>query len=86
MTLKNTRIARSPLSGRINLARFGKDKSVALEVKDVTSDFFQTIVSHAFDGKMPKVEDLTIFNFGGGEEHFEVTVKRVEAEPIKPLI
>lgn len=74
--LSRVRIRHAAISGRVVLARFGKDPSVALETQDVMSDFFQALASYAFEGKMPERGDAATFSFGGGDEHFSVTVTR----------
>jgi len=78
MKLTSVKIRHAPLSNRIVLARFGKDQNVALDTVDATSDFWQTLVSYAFDGKMPAEGFASEVSFGGGDEQFVVTVKRKE--------
>lgn len=70
------RIKYAPLSGRFVIARFGKDKEVALETIDATNDFLQALLTHAF-GKIPEEGSSTKFTFGGGNEQFECQIKRL---------
>lgn len=78
MNLSSVNIRHAPLSNRIVLARFGKDKEVAIETKDAMSEFWQALVSYAFDGKMPKHGDAAEINFGGGDEQFSLVIRRKE--------
>ncbi len=80
--LQNIQIRHTALGDRIVLARFGKDPTVALETRDAMNDFFQTLVSYAFDGKMPERGATVELDFGGGDEQFQMVVKR-KAE-VKP--
>lgn len=70
----------APLSKRIVLARFGKDKNVALETKDAMNEFLQVLVQYAFDdgGKLPAIGDEAEVCFGAGNEQFVLTLKRIE--------
>lgn len=78
--IKNTSIRYAPLSKRIVLARFGKDKTLALETRNATNEFLQVLLQYAFDdGKMPDVGDEAEVTFGAGDEQFVLTVKRVPA-------
>ena len=79
--LDKIKLTRAPLSGRIVLARIGKNPLVALEKRDATSEFFQTVVSYAFGGKMPEPGEGAEVSFGGGDEQFVMTVRRISAEP-----
>lgn len=74
--LTNIRIAHAQLRNCIVLARFGKDPKLALEIIDAESDFFNTLVSYAFDGRMPDAGEAVEVQFGGGDEQFTVTVRR----------
>lgn len=76
MSLENISIRVAPLSNRIVLARFGKDKNVALETKDVMNEFLQALVQYAFDGRMPEAGQKMELTFGGGNEQFTVTIGR----------
>lgn len=76
--VNNVRICHAALSNRIVLARFGKDPAVALGTKDATSEFWQALVSFAFDGEMPKPGSGCAFGFGAGDEQFSVTITRKE--------
>lgn len=76
MTLVKTQIRHAPLSNRIMLTRFGKDPRLALEQRDATSEFYQALVSFAFDGKMPCEGEAVEFQFGGGDEQFVITITR----------
>jgi hypothetical protein len=83
--LANTFIRYAPLSRRIVLARFGKDKDVALETKDSVNDFLQVLIQYAFDdGKIPSVGDEAEVSFGAGDEQFVLTVKRVTTPEPRP--
>lgn len=64
------------LSNRIVLARFGKNPDVALETRDAMNDFWQALVSYAFDGKLPEPDAAVKIDFGGGDEQFTLTVRR----------
>lgn len=75
--LSKVGIRHAPLSDRIVLARFGKDPSVALETRDAMNEFLQAIVSYAFDHKKPDVGGTAEFSFGGGDEQFVCTVRRL---------
>lgn len=79
MSLSKVAIRHAAISNRIVLARFGKDPTVALETTDAQSDFWKALVSFAFDGKPPEVGQATEIKFGGGDEQFELVLKRVEA-------
>lgn len=76
--MQDIRIVHSPLSDRVLLARFGKDKHTALETRDAMSEFWQTLCSYMFDGKMPAPGEESEVSFGGGDEQFVVRVRRVE--------
>jgi len=80
MSLNKTRLCVAPLSSRIVLARFGKDQSVALETRDAMNEFLQCIVEYAFSGDMPDEGEVAEVNFGGGNEQFELTLRRVVTE------
>lgn len=69
-------IRHAAISGRIVLARFGKDPTVALETRDAMNDFWQTLVSYAFDAKMPDPGCSADITFGGGDEQFELRLTR----------
>lgn len=74
--LANIRIVHSPLSDRILLASFGKNKENALETRDAMNEFLQSIVSYACDGKMPEKGESFEFDFGGGDEQFVIRLTR----------
>lgn len=74
--LKKVQIRHTALSERIVLARMGKDPAVALETRDIMSEFWQALVSYAFDGKMPEPGAGVEVLFGGGDEQFTLTIKR----------
>ena len=74
--LDKIHIRLAPLSNRIVLARFGKDQNLALETKDIMSEFLQALVQYAFDGKMPDPGYGNIVEFGGGDEQFEMHIRR----------
>lgn len=74
--LAKVQIRVAPLSGRVVLARFGKDERVALDTRDAMNDFLQALCSYAFDGKMPEPGAKASFNFGAADEQFVVTVER----------
>jgi len=81
MALDNIGIRYSALSERILLARFGRDKNVALETRDAMSEVLQVIVQYAYgDGKMPDIGDCTEVFFGGGDEQFKMVLERVEVK------
>lgn len=79
--LQKTRLAHTAISGRIVLARFGVDPRVALETRDVQSEFFQTAVSFAFDGRLPAPGAVGEVSFGGGDEQFIMSIRRLDAAP-----
>lgn len=85
MKLTSGKIRHAPLSNRIVLARFGKDQNVALDTEDATSDFWQTLISYAFSGKMPNEGSVSEVSFGGGNEQFIVTIKRKKTPPSAAL-
>lgn len=74
--LNKIRLTRAALSGRIVIARFGKDETLALDHRDATSEFYQTLVSAAFDGKVPVAGSGAELNFGGGDEQYVALVER----------
>lgn len=76
--LANVGIRVAPLSNRIVLARFGKDKSIALETRDAMNEVLQAVVQYAFDGKMPEKGDAAEIDFGGGDEQFILHIERVK--------
>lgn len=79
--LSDTFIRYAPLSKRIVVARFGKDREVALETRDAMSEFLHVLLQYAYDdGKMPAVGDEAEVSFGAGDEQFVLTVKRIAAE------
>lgn len=73
--LDNVELRLAPLSDRVVFARFGKDPQVALETKDAQSSFLQMIVQFTC-GDMPAPGESAMREFGGGDEQFEVTVRR----------
>ncbi|WP_313610757.1 hypothetical protein [Rhizobium sp.] len=81
MKIESIGIRHAPLSNRIVLARFGKDPHVALESRDAMDDFLKAIISYAFDGQMPVPGKAMEIKFGGGDEQFSMTVKRLETQP-----
>lgn len=81
MSLSKTHIRVSPLSNRIVLARMGKDPNVALETKDIMSEFWQALVQFAFDGKMPEPGEGMGIAFGGGDEQFTAVIRRNVKDP-----
>lgn len=83
MALENVSIRVAPLSNRIVLARFGKDKSVALETADAMNGFLQALVQYAFEGKMPDRGRSAEITFGGGAEQFQMSITRLtDAAPL----
>lgn len=76
MTLSKVAIRHAVLSNRIVLARFGKDPTLALETKDAQSDFWQALISFAFDGKAPEPGEAVEIKFCGDNDKFTCTVKR----------
>ena len=74
--LDNVQIKHALISGRIVLAKFGKDKTVALETRDAMPEFWKALASYAFDGKMPEPGAAVEIKFGGGDEQFVLTVSR----------
>lgn len=79
--VEKVRICHSTLTGRVVLARFGRDPNIALAKKDASSEFWQALVSFAFDGKMPQPGDAAEIDFGGGDEQFTVSITRKRVEP-----
>lgn len=75
--LSKIQIRHAAISGRIVLARFGQSPEVALETRDAMNEFWQAVVSYAFDAKMPEVGEASEVTFGGGDEQFTMTVRRV---------
>ncbi len=78
--LNNIHLRVAPLSNRVVISRFGKDPNVALETKDVQSEFLQTIVAYMADGKMPEVGEKFSLQFGGGDEQFFLILERITPE------
>ncbi len=76
--LNKVKLSQSAIGGRIVLARFGKDPNIALDTRDAQNEFLQTIVAYAFDGKMPQPGEAREVQFGGGDEQFVMTVRRVD--------
>ena len=76
MALNKIGIRHAPLSNRIVLARFGKDPTLALETTDAQSDFWQALISFAFDGKTPEPGEAIEIKFGSEVDKFTCTVKR----------
>lgn len=76
--LDRVHIRHTALGNRIVLARVGKDSNVALDTRDVQSEFWKALVSLAFDGKMPEPGQGVEIDFGGGDEQFTCIVKRKE--------
>lgn len=70
-------IRHAGLSSRIVLARFGKDPTTALDTRDAMSEFWQALVSFAFDGRLPGVGEEAEVNFGGGDEQFGLVLRRL---------
>ena len=79
--LQKMRLAHTAIGGRIVLARFGADPTVALETRDAQSEFFKTAVSFVFDGDLPAPGSAGEVSFGGGDEQFVMTIRRLDAEP-----
>lgn len=77
--MKNYKSVHSPLSDRVLLARFGKDPNTALETRDVMSEFWQALVSYSFDGVMPVEGEETEVRFGGGDEQFMISIRRMKS-------
>ncbi|WP_195714388.1 hypothetical protein, partial [Brucella sp. 10RB9210] len=75
------KICHAAISGRVVLARFGKDPHVALETRDAMNEFWQAVASYAFDGQMPEPGKSAEVSFGGGDEQFVMTVRRLAANP-----
>lgn len=80
MSITNVGIRFSPLTQRILLARFGRDKDTALETRDGMNEFLQVLVQYAFDGEKPAKGDAVEVRFGGGDEQFVMSLKRLETE------
>ena len=76
MSLNKISIRVAPLTNTIVLARFGKDKSLALETRDAMNDFLQALTQYVFEGVMPEKGEAVKINYGGGDEQFTLTVKR----------
>ncbi|WP_018900392.1 hypothetical protein [Rhizobium sp. 2MFCol3.1] len=76
MSIEKTGIRHAPLSNRIVLARFGKDPEVALETRDAMDEFLKALVSYCFDGKVPEPGEGMEWSFGGGDEQYEIVIKR----------
>ncbi len=79
-TLAKIGIRHAPLSNRIVLARFGKDPCVALDTKDAMNEFWQALVSYAFEMKMPAPGEGREISFGGGDEQFFLTITRIRPD------
>lgn len=80
--LDNISLRLAPLSNRMVMARFGKDKEVALDTKDVTSDVLQLITQYMF-GSMPDVGQAMELQFGGGSEQFVMKITRIPGKDAK---
>lgn len=83
--LAKVKIHVAALSGRVVLARFGKDDRVALDTRDAMNDFLQALCSYAFDGQMPEPGAKASFDFGAANEQFVVTVERLTTAGIAAL-
>lgn len=81
MALEKVGIRHAAFSGRIVLARFGKDPTLALETADAQSDFWKALVSFTFDGRTPEPGEAVEVAFGGGDEQFTCVVKRTPHNP-----
>lgn len=79
--LDNIKICRAAISGRVVLARFGKDPHVALETRDAMNEFWQAVASYAFDGQMPEPGKSAEVSFDGADEQFIMTVRRIATHP-----
>ena len=77
--LSDVSLGLAPLSNRIVLARFGKDKNLALETRDAMSEVLQVVTQYAFDGKMPGPGEVVEVSFGGGDEQFVMRLERKAA-------
>lgn len=75
-SLDKVHIRHTALGDRVVLARVGKDPDVALETRDAMNEFFQAIVSYACGSVMPEPGAGGQVTFGGGDEHFLLTVLR----------
>ncbi|MGJ4857023.1 hypothetical protein ACN6KF_003007 [Labrys sp. La1] len=78
-TLAKIQIRHAPLSNRIVVARFGKDPCVALDTRDAMSEFWQALVSFGFNMKIPEKGQACEINFGGGDEQYELVLRRVKS-------
>ena len=76
-TLQKVAIRHTSIGRRIVIARMGKDPRLALEQRDATSEFYQALVSFAFDGAMPEPGHEAEITFGGGDEQFVLTLRRL---------
>ncbi|KEA07460.1 hypothetical protein [Rhizobium rhizogenes] len=76
--LDKVSIRHAAISNTIVLARFGKDKSVALDTRDAMNEFWQALTSYTFDGKMPEKGSAVEVRFGGGDEQFVMRLERID--------
>lgn len=58
----------------------GFNPMVALETKDITNEFWQTLCQYSFNGRMPAKGEAVEVCFGGGDEQFVMTLKRKGTE------
>jgi hypothetical protein len=75
--LEKVSIRHAAISNAIVLARFGKDKEVAIETRVATSEFWQALASYTFDGKMPEKGSAVEVRFGSGDEQFVMRLERI---------
>lgn len=71
MNLRNITIQHSPLTDSLYLCRFGKDRSVALDKRDIEPDLMQALVAHMTHGA-PSGSRKTIRL---GDNYYEIQVK-----------
>lgn len=82
-TLDQVSIRVASISGRIVLARFGKDPEVALETRGIQSEFWKALTQYAFDGKMPAPGEAVEIKYGAEDEQFLVRVERRQLDEEK---
>lgn len=73
---EKTTLRVAPFGDKIMLVRFGAKHDVALESRDITSEFWKTLVHYSFFGERPEKGKTIEVSFGGGEETFTMVLTR----------
>lgn len=73
---ERTTLRVSPLGDKIMLVRFGKSHEIALERRDITSEFWKALVYYSFFGDRPEKGQTIEVSFGNGGESFTMQLTR----------